>query len=58
MKRFRDKEVHAEEIVARRVSLLDLLEANQEIEMDLGEYLMSLPPLRIRQVRGAHIYRT
>jgi len=50
LKRYLDKEVHAEEIVARRISLLDLLEANQEIKMDLGEYLLSLPPLRIRQV--------
>ena len=50
LKRYSDKEVHAEEIVARRISLLDLLEANQEIKMDLGEYLLSLPPLRIRQV--------
>lgn len=50
LKRFGDKEVHAEETVARRISLLDLLEANQEIRMDLGEYLLSLPPLRIRQV--------
>jgi cytochrome P450/NADPH-cytochrome P450 reductase len=57
LKRFGDKEVHAEEIVARRISLLDLLEANQEIKMDLGEYLLSLPPLRIRQVSHPHIYR-
>lgn len=51
LNRFGDKDIHAEEIVARRISLLDLLEANQEVEMDLGEYLLSLPPLRIRQVR-------
>jgi cytochrome P450/NADPH-cytochrome P450 reductase len=50
LKRYSGKEVHAEEIVARRISLLDLLEANQGIKMDLGEYLLSLPPLRIRQV--------
>jgi cytochrome P450/NADPH-cytochrome P450 reductase len=41
---------HEDEIVARRVSLLDLLEANEEIKMDLADFLMSLPPLRIRQV--------
>jgi cytochrome P450/NADPH-cytochrome P450 reductase len=51
LQRLTDKQVHEEEIVARRVSLLDLLEANPEIKMDLGEYLLSLPPLRIRQVR-------
>jgi cytochrome P450/NADPH-cytochrome P450 reductase len=48
------EEVHAEEVVARRISLLDLLEANQEIKMDLREYLLSLPPLRIRQVSHPH----
>jgi cytochrome P450/NADPH-cytochrome P450 reductase len=58
LKRYSDKEVHAEEIVARRISLLDLLEANQEIKMDLGEYLLSLPPLRIRQVSQPHPTRT
>jgi cytochrome P450/NADPH-cytochrome P450 reductase len=54
LKRYSDKEVHAEEVVARRISLLDLLEANQEIKMDLREYLLSLPPLRIRQVSHPH----
>lgn len=48
--RLTGKEVHAEEIVARRISLLDMLEIHPEIKMDLGEYLLSLPPLRIRQV--------
>jgi cytochrome P450/NADPH-cytochrome P450 reductase len=51
LQRLTDRQVHEEEIVARRVCLLDLLEANPEIKMDLGEYLLSLPPLRIRQVR-------
>jgi len=42
--------IHVEEVVARRVSLLDLLEAYPDIEMDIRDYLLSLPPLRIRQV--------
>jgi cytochrome P450/NADPH-cytochrome P450 reductase len=41
---------HEDEVVARRVSLLDLLEANRDIKMDLADFLVSLPPLRIRQV--------
>ena len=50
LQRLADKQVHEDEIVTRRVSLLDLLEANPEINMDLADYLLSLPPLRIRQV--------
>jgi cytochrome P450/NADPH-cytochrome P450 reductase len=53
IERLANTEIHAEEIVARRISLLDLLEANPEIKMDLGDYLLSLPPLRIRQVRDS-----
>jgi cytochrome P450/NADPH-cytochrome P450 reductase len=50
LKRLTDTQIYEQEIIARRVSLLDLLEANPEIKMDLADFLLSLPPLRIRQV--------
>jgi cytochrome P450/NADPH-cytochrome P450 reductase len=50
LQRLTEDRVHEEEVLTRRVSLLDLLEAHPEIKMDIGDYLLSLPPLRIRQV--------
>jgi cytochrome P450/NADPH-cytochrome P450 reductase len=50
LQRLTGDRVHEEEVLGRRVSLLDLLEAHPEIKMDIGDYLLSLPPLRIRQV--------
>lgn len=50
LQRLTADKVHEEEVVARRVSLLDLLEAYPDIKMDIRDYLLSLPPLRIRQV--------
>jgi cytochrome P450/NADPH-cytochrome P450 reductase len=50
LQRLTGDRVHETEVLTRRVSLLDLLEAHSEIRMDIGDYLLSLPPLRIRQV--------
>jgi cytochrome P450/NADPH-cytochrome P450 reductase len=42
-------EVYAEEISAKRVSVLDLLEKYPTITLPLGSFLSMLPPMRIRQ---------
>lgn len=39
----------AEDIVAKRISPLDLLIRYPKIDLPIGEYLMMLPPMRVRQ---------
>lgn len=48
--RYTQAEVYDKELAAKRVSLLDLLEDYPGIKLDLGDFLLSLPALRIRQV--------
>ena len=42
-------ETYAEEVLAKRVSLLDILEANPDIQPTFSQYLGMLPPIRVRQ---------
>ena len=44
-----DAETYESEILAKRVSLLDLLERMPSLEPDLGAFLAALPPMRARQ---------
>jgi len=45
-----DDEIYASEIIARRISVLDLLEANVgSIDLPLAAFLRMLPPMRMRQ---------
>ena len=53
--RYTQAEVYDKELAAKRVSLLDLLEDYPGIKLDLGDFLLSLPALRIRQVSLGHI---
>lgn len=48
--RYTQADVYDKELAAKRVSLLDLLEDYPGIKLDLGDFLLSLPALRIRQV--------
>lgn len=48
--RYTQAEVYDKELAAKRVSLLDLLEDYPGIKLDLGDFLLSLPALRVRQV--------
>lgn len=47
--RLAEDQVHGEEILARRVSLLDLLDRFGAADMTLGAFLATLPPMRPRQ---------
>jgi cytochrome P450/NADPH-cytochrome P450 reductase len=40
---------YAQEIGAKRVSVLDLLEKFPSLELPLDSYLAMLPPMRVRQ---------
>ena len=42
-------ETYAEQVLAKRVSLLDILEANPDIQPAFAQYLEMLPPIRVRQ---------
>ena len=42
-------ETYAEEVLAKRVSVLDILEANHDIQPTFAQYLEMLPPIRVRQ---------
>jgi len=42
-------EKYAGEVLAKRVSLLDILEANPDIQPTFAQYLEMLPPIRVRQ---------
>ncbi|KAJ7692444.1 cytochrome P450 [Mycena rosella] len=43
------KESHAEAVMARRLSVLQILEAHPEIGISLGSFLQMLPAMRVRQ---------
>lgn len=47
--RLAQEDVHAAEILARRVTLLDLLERFVSANMPLGMFIAALPPMRARQ---------
>ena len=42
-------QTYAQEILAKRVSLLDVLEANRDIQPTFAQYLEMLPPIRARR---------
>ena len=42
-------EMYAQKVLAKRVSLLDILESNPDIQPTFTQYLEMLPPIRIRQ---------
>ena len=42
-------ETYAQDVLAKRVSLLDILEANADIQPTFAQYLEMLPPIRVRQ---------
>lgn len=44
-----EEEAYARDVLARRVSLLDLLERFPASELSLGQFLSALPPMRARQ---------
>lgn len=44
------RDVYDKELAAKRFSLLDILEDHPEIDMEIGDFLLSLPALRVRQV--------
>ncbi|WP_343527009.1 cytochrome P450 [Sphingomonas sp.] len=47
--RLAQEDVHAAEVAARRVTLLDLLERFASADMALGAFIAALPPMRARQ---------
>lgn len=40
---------YADQVLSKRLSILDILEAHQDIKLPFGAYLEMLPPMRIRQ---------
>lgn len=42
-------EGYADEISAKRVSVLDLLEEHPSVELPIGQFLALMPPMRVRQ---------
>jgi cytochrome P450/NADPH-cytochrome P450 reductase len=48
--RFTLEDVYQKELATKRYSLLDILEDYPDISMDFGDFLLSLPALRVRQV--------
>jgi sulfite reductase alpha subunit-like flavoprotein len=48
--RYTQADTYDKELASKRVSLLDLLEDYPGVKLDLGDFLLSLPALRIRQV--------
>lgn len=51
LERLSQPEVYEIEVAKTRLSLLDLLEEYSKVEMPLGDFILALPPLRMRQVR-------
>jgi cytochrome P450 / NADPH-cytochrome P450 reductase len=49
LERLATSEAHAAEVLARRVSLLDLLERYPSVDWSIGAFLAALPPMRVRQ---------
>ena len=54
--RFTHEEVYQKELATKRYSLLDILDDYPDISMEFGDFLLSLPALRIRQVSLAMSY--
>lgn len=40
---------YADEVKAKRLSVLDLLERFKDIDLPIGVFLSMLPPMRVRQ---------
>lgn len=40
---------YSENVLAKRISVLDILEAHQDIKLSLGAFLQMLPTMRVRQ---------
>jgi cytochrome P450/NADPH-cytochrome P450 reductase len=51
LERLSQPEVYEKEVAKNRLSLLDLLEEYNQVEIPLGDFILALPPLRMRQVR-------
>jgi len=47
---FTHEDVYQKELATKRYSLLDILEDYPDIRVDFGDFLLSLPALRVRQV--------
>ena len=56
LERLSRPEIYDKEVAKKRLSLLDLLEDYEHIEMPLGDFILALPPLRMRQVRSVAVY--
>ena len=54
LKKYLDPAVFEADIVQKRISFLDLLEEFPDIDIPLGEFLLALPPIRLRQVSWSH----
>jgi cytochrome P450/NADPH-cytochrome P450 reductase len=55
LERLSQPEVYENEVAKNRLSLLDILEEYKQVEMPLGDFILALPPLRMRQVRSVDI---
>ena len=42
-------EMYAQEVLAKRVSLLDILDTNPDLQPSFAQYVEMLPPIRVRQ---------
>jgi cytochrome P450/NADPH-cytochrome P450 reductase len=47
---FTHEDIYQKELATKRYSLLDILEDYPDIKMEFGDFLLSLPALRVRQV--------
>jgi cytochrome P450/NADPH-cytochrome P450 reductase len=54
--RYIQEDYYEKELVAKRFSLLDILEDYPDLHMELGDFLLSLPALRVRQVSHIDSY--
>jgi len=50
------EDVYQKELATRRYSLLDILEDYPDVKMNFGDFLLSLPALRVRQVSSAIVF--
>jgi hypothetical protein len=50
LERLSQPDVYEKEVAQNRLSLLDILEEYKQVEMPLGDFILALPPLRMRQV--------
>lgn len=56
LERLAQPEVYEKEVAKNRLSLLDILEEYERVEMPLGDFILALPPLRMRQVRTIAVH--